>query len=136
MTPPPGAPPQQSEFWEPYAQAARTVRAWFLAFGIGAPAIFVTNDKAAEALASTGNARLVVILFLLGVAFQVGLGLAYKHAMSYLYLCEGNSESKKKVWYKIFNWVTEAFWFEVGIDIITCTLFIIATVITLCALMP
>ena len=136
MDPPPEKPAKESEFWEPYAQAAKTVRAWFLAFGIGAPAVFVTNKEASDALVNSGYARLIVIFFLGGVAIQVAIGLTYKHAMSYLYLCEGDDSAKCRRVYKALIWITEAFWLEVTLDVVTFGLFVAATAIAMCALIP
>jgi hypothetical protein len=64
---------------------ARTLRVWLIAYGIGLPAIFLTNETAGM-LFSSGSGRIVAYAFLGGVAVQVVLAFLSKPAMSYLYL--------------------------------------------------
>ncbi|MEO0964924.1 MAG: hypothetical protein AAFY08_07370 [Planctomycetota bacterium] len=128
--------PKNAEFWGAFANNARTVRSWFLAFGIGAPAIFVTNEGAAIALANSGYAHWVVALFLLGVALQVGQGLLSKHTMMYLFVCEGDPDRQAGRLHGLALWLFEAYWLDLVVDLLTCGLFIAATAITAVLLVP
>lgn len=116
-----------SEFYEPYSAFARTLRTWFVAFGIGVPALLITNEKAREVLRDSGCARCVAGIFLVGVAIQVATTLLYKSAMSYLYLSEDNPSMKGGCLYKCFDWISESFLLEFSADFATLLLFCWAT---------
>lgn len=47
----------ESDFYEPYAAFARTLRTWFVAFGVGVPALLVTSEHARDILVESGCAR-------------------------------------------------------------------------------
>ena len=57
------------------------LRVWLIAYCIGGPAIFLTNEAAGKTLFSCGSGRIVAYAFLGGVAVQVVLALLYKSAM-------------------------------------------------------
>lgn len=131
-----GLPARPSEFWETYSQSSRTVRDWFLAFGIGAPAIFVTSEYATRALVQSGTARRVVMLYLAGVGLQVAIGVIYKHSMSYLYLHEGNEKAKDYLLDKVICSITDQTFFDFLIDVATLGFFSYATYLVVNALIP
>jgi hypothetical protein len=54
-----------------YSEYNKTLRTWLVAFGIGGPALFMTNDGIAKRLVATGELRMVVVLFLIGAGVQV-----------------------------------------------------------------
>jgi hypothetical protein len=121
-----------SEFYESYAAFARTLRTWFVAFGVGVPALLVANEKARELLVASGCARRVACILLAGVVVQVASTLLYKLTMLYLYLSEDNDARKNRWCYRFFDSVSEAFWLECGLDLVTLVLFSWATVEILC----
>lgn len=121
-----------SEFYDAYAAFARTLRTWFVAFGIGVPALLITSDNARALLVGSGCARRVTCIFLAGVAIQVVTAFLYKSAMCYLYLTESDEAKKTGCLYKCFSWVSEWFWLEVVLDLLTLVLFSWATVEMLC----
>jgi hypothetical protein len=87
---------QESGFYTAYAEFAKNLRVWFLAYGIGATAIFVTNEGAGKRLLSSGAAEGVVYLFLIGVGLQILVALMYKTAMWYLYMGEFDAKEKNR----------------------------------------
>jgi hypothetical protein len=58
-------PQSEKGFYEAYASFARTLRAWLIAFGIGAPLIFFQNENAWAALGLHGVVKSFVYCFLL-----------------------------------------------------------------------
>jgi hypothetical protein len=68
-------------FYEPYVALARSLRVWFIAYGIGGPVLFLSNETAWKSLIKAGQARAVALLFLAGVATQVITVLIHKAAM-------------------------------------------------------
>lgn len=75
-----------SDAFSAYAEYNRILRTWFVAFGIGGPALFLINDKIAAKLVAVDQLRLVVALFLLGATAQVLGALRNKMANWYVYI--------------------------------------------------
>jgi hypothetical protein len=68
----------ESGFYEAYVDFARNLRIWLLAYGIGGPAAFLTNEGAARILRSSLFGRQITYCFMAGVALQVFVALLYK----------------------------------------------------------
>ena len=116
-----------TEYYKVYEEYSKTLRTWFVAYGIGAPVLFISNDTAAKAFKNVGDIKIAVFLFLLGVAIQVALALINKVAMWTLYFGEKSPEFKKTFRYKSFNWLSSQFRIDVVADIATMVLFAYAT---------
>lgn len=116
-------------FFQPYAEFAKNLRTWFLAYGVGAPVLLISNQTAWTSVKDAGQIRLVSILFLLGVAIQITQALVYKHTMWHLYAGELSENHKKSDWHKVACWISESYPLELIIDLATMTLFITATII-------
>jgi hypothetical protein len=115
------------EYFGCYAEFAKTLRTWFIAYGIGAPILFLSNDTAWEIIRSSGQIRLIGFWFLSGVLIQVLEALLYKNAMWYLYRGEENPQIKNKMRYKVFYNISEYYWLEVLFNILTLICFVTAT---------
>jgi hypothetical protein len=61
-----------------YLEYNKTLRAWLVAFGFGGPALFIVNPTAQLKLFASPNARMIVILFLVGAGAQVIMAFANK----------------------------------------------------------
>ncbi len=110
-----------------YFDYARTLRAWLVAYGIGAPVIFMTNDKVTEKIGKSESASTIVTLFLLGVALQVVLALINKWGAWHLYAGE-NKPAFKKTWrYRIWGRITDMSWLDFWVDIVALSVFVVAT---------
>lgn len=46
-----------AELYAVYEEHSKTLRTWLVAYGIGAPVLFITNDKVWKAIASSGSAE-------------------------------------------------------------------------------
>jgi hypothetical protein len=75
---PPESLAEDSGFVDAYAAFARTLRLWFIAYGIGGPAAFLTNAAAGEKLHKSGEGEAVAYAFLAGVMLQIIMALIYK----------------------------------------------------------
>ncbi len=122
-------PREDSEYYQPYSEFAKNLRTWLIAYGIGAPALILSSKSAWDAVKSSGHFALIGVLFLLGVALQLIEALLYKHAMWHLYFSELDAEHKKSGWYKVAEWLSEAYLLELSFDMISVLLFIIATLL-------
>jgi hypothetical protein len=93
-----------------YTEYNKTLRTWFVTFGLGAPALFLTNSTLSETLKASGNARIVIFSFLIGCAAQVGVALINKIAAWYNYDSERVSEEDQKKWrYRFSSWISNNF---------------------------
>lgn len=72
-------------FFSVYLDYGRVLRAWLVAYGAGGPVLFLTQEKVAERIAASGQARTIVYLFLAGVLLQVLISLLNKWVNWYLY---------------------------------------------------
>ena len=106
-------PLEETGFFDAYAGFARTLRVWFIAYGIGGPAAFLTNEAAGKKLYTSGQGAIVAYAFLAGVVVQIVLAVLYKSAMWYLYMGEYDSALKGSWLYKASKWLSEAYWIEV-----------------------
>jgi hypothetical protein len=104
--------------FETYLEYNRTLRTWFVAWGVGGPALFLVNDAVAKKLVEAHELRSVVSLFLVGVAAQVFGALINKLANWYVYASKVDADSKKLP-YRLANWVIDQFWIDVGLDLLT-----------------
>jgi hypothetical protein len=116
-------PDGDSGFYEPYIQYARTLRAWFVAYGIGVPVLLVSQEFIARAIIKAGTGELITWLFLIGVAVQVLAAFLYKYAMNYLYFDEVGGELEGTRRLKCAVWLSNAIWLEMLFDVISIGLF-------------
>src|SRR5262245_32678936 len=114
----------ETGYEEPYLVFARTLRTWFVAYGIGGPLVFLNQEKLLDRLVRSGQAQFVAGCFLGGVAIQIGTSIVYKAAMWHLYRAEYDDSVKKRLLYSFFDWVSEAFWLEFALDALTLILFV------------
>ena len=112
-----------AEYLQAYGEFAKVIRTWFVAYGIGAPVLFLTNEKLSIALKQSGSAKCIAALFMAGVAFQVVIAAANKFSMWGIYYAEINSNFKRHRRYKIAYWFSEAFWIDLITDLATMGLF-------------
>jgi hypothetical protein len=116
-----------SEFYPPYAEFAKNLRTWLVAYGIGGPVVFLSNDTALLALMKSGKFSWIGLLFLIGGALQILSALLNKHSMWYLYVGEIYPHTHDRTSYKISNWYSDQGWIEVLLDVATVILFGCAT---------
>ncbi len=48
---------QATEYLEAYAEHSKVIRTWFVAYGIGAPVLLLTNEALARTLKASGSVR-------------------------------------------------------------------------------
>jgi len=80
------APPEDRDgYYSVYAEHARTLRTWLVAYGVGGPVLFLTQDTISQKITASGGARGIVCLFLGGVAAQILVSLINKWSQWGLY---------------------------------------------------
>ncbi|MFC7519900.1 hypothetical protein ACFQS6_06105 [Xanthomonas populi] len=108
--------PSRDSFFANYSEYAKTLRAWLVAYGIGAPVLFLTNNQLSAALKASPHRDWIVDLFLLGVALQVILAFVNKWCAWHLYVGEYDSEFQSRRSYKFWAWLNERSWIDLSID--------------------
>ena len=61
-----------------YIDRSRALRTWFIAYGVGFPAVLIANNNVFEKVSTSYIFPYIGILFLLGVSIQIIGALAYK----------------------------------------------------------
>src|SRR5690606_22124486 len=110
-----------------YSEFAKTLRTWFVAYGIGAPALLVTTGDLWERLVQAHGARRVMALFLVGVGAQVVQAFTYKTCMWYLYLAELKPKLIETRRHRACVTISETFGIELLFDFATLGAFALAT---------
>ena len=106
-----------------YSEYNKTVRTWLVAFGIGGPALFMTNDAIAKRLATTNTLREVVALFLVGAGVQVFGALLNKACNWYVYQAYSPSGVKGTFKHRCSEWLTSHFWIDIAFDFVAILVF-------------
>jgi hypothetical protein len=106
-----------------YLEYNKVLRTWFVAFGVGGPAFLLVNDKIAQQLVKAQLLREVAALFLIGAAAQILGAFFNKIANWYVYM-GGYQIRVQDTWqYKLSLRFTEAFWFDIVVDVISIACF-------------
>ncbi len=106
-----------------YSEYNKTLRTWLVAFGIGGPALFMTNDAIAKRLAAVGTLKMVVALFLAGVGVQVIGALLNKACNWYVYQAYSPGGVKGTLRHRCAEWLTSHFWIDVFLDLVSISVF-------------
>lgn len=112
--------------FESYAEYNRILRSWFVAFGIGGPALFLAEDNLRATLIASGETRRVVGLFLAGAAAQVLVAFLNKYANWYCYAGEDDAEYRRTRVYGFWQFIASQFWIDIILDLGAATCFISA----------
>jgi hypothetical protein len=110
-----------------YLEYNKILRSWFVAFGVGGPALFLINQQVSQRLVMKGQLTAVAAMFLGGTGSQV-LGAAINKVSNwYVYRGAQDPAYQEKWRYKSFNWVVQQFWIDIVLDALTVGLFGLAT---------
>lgn len=106
-----------AEYFTVYQHYSNLLRSWLLAYGIGAPVLFLTNETLWARVAASGAGTRIAWPFILGVSLQVLLASANKAIAWVLYFGELKSDFTSTRRYKGAAWVGEQFWIDLAIDL-------------------
>jgi hypothetical protein len=95
-----------------YRTYEKTLRTWFVAYGIGAPILFLSNNSVWNKIAASKYSNCIATLFLVGVFLQIFIALLNKHSMWYCYRGEGDKDFQKTFSYKISFWLSDKYWID------------------------
>jgi len=117
----------ETGYYEPYAAYSRTLRTWLVAYGIGVPVLFASQQCFSKVIAKPEVVCPIAVLFLVGVGVQIIVALLYKYTMAYLYLGEGDPPFKQTRRWRASYWVSEQMWPEMVFDLVSIACFVMAT---------
>lgn len=109
-----------------YEEYNKSLRTWFLSFGIGAVVLLISNADLAAKFAKSPEKTSVVTLFLIGCAIQVAIAFVNKVCSWCMYNGDLNEEFTATRYYKIADAVNSWFWLDVLLDLATIILFGVA----------
>lgn len=122
-------------FYRVYEEYAKTLRTWFVAYGVGAPVLILGNEALLEALNTRGTTVKTGSLFLFGVGVQVFIAALNKVVMWLLYAEQDaaipipvENRKKQRSWY--YRWadrISEWFVIDFVADAATGVAFILGT---------
>ena len=119
--------PQKESHFQNYGDYSRTLRVWLVAYGIGGPVLFLTNENLAQKVSSSCYTNQITILFLSGVGLQIVLSLINKWCAWHMYKGAGDPVYQKTRRYKFWGFVNAQSWIDFWIDLISIIAFIFAT---------
>ena len=122
---------KEDVYGEAFDRYEKMLRTWFVAYGIGGPILFMTQETLRKALVAAPNGRCIGKLFLAGLAVQVLESFLYKMCMWHLYYHEAEKDNRCRPLYVVSKWVERNCWIDIILDLSTIILFTIATVMVL-----
>ena len=102
-----------------YLAYNKILLSWFVAFGVGGPALFLINAEIGKKLTGSGELRYVSTLFLVGAACQVAGAVINKNSNWYVYRGANDRDYQIKKRYKFCCWLVHQFWLDVALDLAT-----------------
>lgn len=122
-------------YYKVYEEYSKTLRTWFVAYGIGAPVLLLNNEVLRKAVIGSGASTEIAIVFLAGVAMQVALASVNK-ATAWILYAESEVHAKpkaahkpaKRTWYQeLADRISEQFWIDFAVDLLTGVAFVLGT---------
>ena len=109
-----------------YSEYNKTLRSWFVAFGIAVPAVFVTSKDAKDFLLMSSDINCIIIIFLVGVASQIVISFLNKFISWSAYHRDDcilmNGHNCHPVFEKIASFENKI-WIDFIFDIVTLSFF-------------
>lgn len=110
-----------------YSEYSKTLRSWLVAYGIGAPVLFLTNKDVSARVASSGHAVMITSFFLVGVALQIFLSVINKWAAWHMYKGAVDGPHRVTKQFAFWGWINEQSWIDFLIDLTSLFAFVVAT---------
>lgn len=113
--------------YKAYEEHTKTLRAWLVAYGVGAPVLFLSNVALTEAVKTGGQGSTIGKIFLAGVACQVILALLNKNVMWVCHHGATRPVFQTGCLYKLAEKVSRQFWIDTVLDVASIVLMACAT---------
>jgi hypothetical protein len=124
-------PDLKADYKEAYRYHASTLRNWYVAFGIGAPVLLLSNEYLWKKILASCHLDMICLTFSLGVAVQILLALFDKYAswINYYKSANGNLALNEHLETVADCWMEDNF-ISIILDIGSLILFEFAAFIT------
>lgn len=124
----------KDHFFTPYLEHTRTLRTWFVAYGVGGPLLFATQKNLIEKLIDYGCIKVVVILMLVATLIQTVSTWLYKATTYQFYLSEIDQFYYSTWIHKCSIKISKHYYWVIPLaDFLTILLLLIATVMVFLA---
>jgi len=120
-------------FFSQSTSYAGMLRNWLVAYGVGGPALLLTQAELTRAVARSGHVRLIAVMFFSGVLLQVLNAFMNKWSSYYGMEVWADSDLLDKQPYRFANWWNRATWTDITVDAISVVLLAAATLQVLLA---
>ena len=117
-----------NEYHAVYAEYSRTLRTWFVAYGVGGPVVILAQDKVASLVINSGYRWRIAAFFSVGVLLQIILALINKYAAYANYAGEADADYRDRWWFRFGAWISRQFLMDLVIDVLTTVCFMYSTV--------
>lgn len=117
--------------YKTYEEHMKTLRAWFVAYGVGGPLLFVTQSGFAATLVSSGRLMLIGTLFLLGVLLQTLVALLNKWVNWGCYHFDDVETENPSLPHRFCLYINDKVWIDIAADVFTLLFFGFATVVVI-----
>lgn len=107
---------------ERYNEYNKILRSWFVAFGIGGPAIFLVNSEVRDQLVQQSEMKTVVVYFLAGAAAQILIAFINK-VVNWYSIDDDDAVYMKTRRYRYSTIIMNWFWIDIVIDLFTLIIF-------------
>jgi hypothetical protein len=111
------------EYYDNYAEYNRTLRAWFVIFGVGGPATFIASKELSAKLVETGALTTIAALFLIGAGAQLLIAFTNKTASWCCYFGEIDKPFRGGSIYRAMRWINNQYWLDFVMDLTTFVTF-------------
>lgn len=125
---------EKARFSATYSDYNKTLRTWFVAFGIGVPGALLLDQDARNLLFESCNANYIIYSLLIGTVIQIVIAFLNKYIAWCNEYIRSNDESEKEDRVEISLLIenvaalTEKIWIDAIADVITGLLFIVAII--------
>lgn len=116
-----------SEHYDIYTEYSKVLRTWLVAYGVGVPALILSQKDLWQRLATSGQIQLIVILFIVGVTVQVMLAIVNKSIMWISYYGNINPRFKSSKWHSLSITIAKYYFIDFIIDIISIGTYAVAS---------
>jgi hypothetical protein len=106
-----------------YSEYNKTLRTWFVSFGVGGPVALLINPGLLKPLKEAQDLAYAVYPFLFGCAVQILVALLNKYSSWYAYAAETHPPRKSRKLYKFWVWVSVQIWIDILADLLTVAAF-------------
>lgn len=86
----------RKEYFALYSEYNKSLRAWFVAFGVGLPVVYITSKEARDYLSSLEGHNIVIVCFIIAMCLQIIIAFLNKYISWCGYRNEGDIVNKKE----------------------------------------